>query len=153
MASVPRKAGGVCCHLAGAGCSHSGERLRTESKQHGLLGWGPIGSPGGWDRPPASESPGLYREEGPCVQHTSTQAFSSRDALLQDCAYVRAGFKTCSSERQRADHDSTNLQSSRAVTSEGLRCDLNVDNPESGSHTYSTHWALAQKNKGGKMSQ
>lgn len=59
---------------------------------------------GGWDRPPASESPGHYREEGPCVQHTSTQAFSSRDALLQDCAYVRAGFKTCSSERERADH-------------------------------------------------
>lgn len=100
MASVPRKAGGVCCNLAGAGCSHSGGRLRTGSQQHRSLGGGPISFPGGQDKPPTAESPGHYREEEPRVQHTSTQAFSSRDALLQDCVYVRAGFKICSSEQE-----------------------------------------------------
>lgn len=99
MASVPRKGGGVCCDLAGAGCSHSGGRRRTGSQQHRSLGGGPIGSPGGQDRPPTAKSPGHYREEE-LVQYTSTQAFSSRDALLQDCVYVRAGFKICSSERE-----------------------------------------------------
>ena len=69
MASVPRKGGGVCCDLAGAGCSHSGGRRRTGSQQHRSLGGGPIGSPGGQDRPPTAKSPGHYREEE-LVQYT-----------------------------------------------------------------------------------
>ena len=75
-------------------------KTEAGAQQHRSLGGGPISSPGGQDRPPTAESPGHYREEGPRVQHISTQAFSPRDALLQDCVCVRAGFKTCSLERE-----------------------------------------------------